>query len=73
MELKFDSDSNKDFGLGPGVIASQEIEFKDVPEKDEPGFTQFVLALGRHEEEFRQKLISVVTTEVEEDPPWMNP
>jgi len=29
--------------------------------------------LGRHEEEFRQKLISVVTTEVEEDPPWMNP
>lgn len=64
LQLK-DCDKIFKEGMDPGVVVTQEFVFKDVPEKDEPGFNVFCRSMMDYEDDFLKQNVRVVMEEVE--------
>ena len=54
-------------GMDPGVVVTQEVVFKDVPEKGESGFNMFCASILNYEDNFLKENVRVVIEEVEND------
>jgi len=53
--------------MGPGVVFTEVLSFKDAPEKGEAGYNVFCAALIGYEDEFIKENINVLMEEVTDD------